>query len=194
MKIDGRRARRDRNHELVLDAVRTLFTEEMLFPSMEAVAQRSGVSVRSLYRYFDDVESLVSAAVQRSMQLGSERAHIPSFGRGPFDERVSRFIETRVALYEFQSAGFRASRFHAPNVPQLREALDATRRFLRDQVEGQFATELRALNRRERFLALSSCDAISQFDSIDYLRRDRQATVSECKEILARTIERNLRG
>lgn len=72
--------------------------------------------------------------------------------------------------------------------------LDTTRRFLREQVEGQFAAELRALGRQERFLALSACDAVSQFDSLDYLRRDRQATAAECKEILARAIERNLLG
>lgn len=193
-KMDGRRTRRDRNHEIVLDTVRKLFAEEMLFPTVEAVAQRSGVSVRSLYRHFEDPGSLVSAAVQRSMQLGSARARIPSFGQGSFEERLRRFVEVRVTLFEHEGSGFRVARVHAPDLPALRDALDTTRRFLREQVDGQFATELRALPRRERFFALSACDTASQFDSLDYLRRDRHVTVAECKEILARTFERNLRA
>ena len=191
-RVDGRRARRDRNLELVIDTVRQLFAEEMLVPSIEAVSRRSGVSVRSLYRYFDDPESLIGAAVERGMQLGRERARIPGFGRGDFGERLDTFVTVRVQLFEHHGAGFRAARHHAPNLPRLRDALEDTRRFLREQVEVQFAPELDAIDRRERYVALASCDVVSQLDSLDYLRRERRHTVAECEAILSRSVRTSL--
>ena len=61
---DGRVARRQRNVDAVLDVVIEMFAEDSLFPSMEQVAQRSGLSLRSLYRYFADPEALHEAAVR----------------------------------------------------------------------------------------------------------------------------------
>ena len=63
---DGRTARRDRNREAVLDAVLELFSEDAASPAPDDVAARSGVSLRSVYRYFDDMETLIRAAMARS--------------------------------------------------------------------------------------------------------------------------------
>lgn len=189
---DGRRARRQRNLETVLDTARQLLAEDARMPTVERIAQRSGLSARSIYRYFDDPEALISAAIRRSLDLGRERARIPSFGHGTFDERVARFSSVRVQLFESTATGFRTARSHALTVPQIRDALAATYRFLREQVEGQFAAELAALSPTDCVVALGACDAISQFDSLDYLRRERGATVAECESIIARTIDRVL--
>ena len=51
-QTDGRTARRDRNREAVLDAALALFTAGELEPTAAAVAERSGVSLRSVYRYW----------------------------------------------------------------------------------------------------------------------------------------------
>ena len=49
--IDGRVARRQRNLDAVLDVVLEMFAEDMMFPSIEQASKRSGLSLRSLYRY-----------------------------------------------------------------------------------------------------------------------------------------------
>ena len=59
--VDGRTARRDRNRDAVLDAVIELFTEGHVGLVAADVAERSGVSLRSVYRYFDDLEALARA-------------------------------------------------------------------------------------------------------------------------------------
>ena len=48
--VDGRVARRQRNIDIVLDVVFDMFAEESMFPTIEQVATRSGLSLRSLYR------------------------------------------------------------------------------------------------------------------------------------------------
>ena len=52
--VDGRVARRQRNIDAVLDVVMDMFVEEAMFPTIEQAATRSGLSLRSLYRYFAD--------------------------------------------------------------------------------------------------------------------------------------------
>ena len=185
---DGRRARRERNVALALQATCDMFRDDTLVPSIEAVSRRTGLSIRSLYRYFPDVDALISAAIEQSLIDGRRRAHISGFGRGPFAERLDAFVGNRVRLYEAQAPQYRATVHHAHTVPQLRDALDRSRRWLRDQVLGQFAVELDALDKRERHLAAMTCDTISQFDSLDYLRTVRRCPVRETEAVVARTI------
>ena len=63
--IDGRRARRDRNRETVVDAILSLYQEGNVSPSLDEIADRSGVSHRSVFRYFQDLEELYRVAIER---------------------------------------------------------------------------------------------------------------------------------
>lgn len=192
--MDGRHARRDRNRELVLRAARDLFQAENLVPSIDLIAERCGLSIRSLYRYFADAESLIAAAIEQSMTEGFERARIPHFGTGSFEERLDAFVDVRVRLYESSAAGYRATMHHAPNIAQLHDALQRTRRFLRDQTRTQFDPELETLIGVERRVALITCDCISQFDSLEHLRRFHRCSVADTKIVVRQTITAALRG
>ena len=66
---DGRRARRERNREAVLDALMELVKEGDDDPSVDDIAARAGVSYRSVYRYFDDRADLFDAATKRAMRI-----------------------------------------------------------------------------------------------------------------------------
>ncbi|MDG2112994.1 MAG: TetR family transcriptional regulator, partial [Actinomycetota bacterium] len=65
-QLDGRNARRQRNINALLDVVLELFSEDALFPTIEQVSARSGISRRSLYRYFADPGELHDAAIRRN--------------------------------------------------------------------------------------------------------------------------------
>ena len=69
--IDGRAARRERNIDMVLDVVLEMFAEESLFPTIEQAAKRSGLSLRSLYRYFADPGELLEAVIIRNREVVS---------------------------------------------------------------------------------------------------------------------------
>ena len=55
---DGRHARRDRNRLAVVDAMLELYVEGNLDPSSDEIAERAGLSPRSLFRYFEDLDDL----------------------------------------------------------------------------------------------------------------------------------------
>ena len=66
--IDGRHARRDRNNDAVIDAVLDFFAEGEAFPTAQQVADRAGVSLRSIYRYHPDLDALIYAAFERALE------------------------------------------------------------------------------------------------------------------------------
>ena len=182
---DGRTARRDRNRDAVLDAVLELFAEGDLTPSAEQVAARSGVSLRSVYRYVADRADLMRAAIDRHIARVEPLFVIDHVGEGTFDERVERFVTARMRGYEAIAATSRASRFRAPTNDMIREQLELARRRFGEQVERQFAPELRAMKPTERRAALAAADALTQIETIDLYREHHRRSSRETRELLA---------
>lgn len=182
--VDGRVARRQRNLDTVLDVVLEMFAEDMMFPSIEQASKRSGLSLRSLYRYFADPGELVEAAIKRSQAQAAELTHLAHIGEGPFAERLDDFVSMRLRLYETNGSMFRATIHNAANHPRVRDEMITNRRLLRDQFELQFGPELAAMLPRERSSAVEAGNVLTQIDSIDLLRRVRNLTVAETDTIL----------
>lgn len=186
--VDGRHLRRERNIAAVLDAVLEMFEEESLTPTIERAAERSGLSLRSVYRYFPDPESLTQAAIDELWRRGRPAAHLSRIGEGPFEDRVVEFAAMRVRLYDQVGHGFRAGRLHAPRSVRIREDLERTRRMLTRQFDLQFATEIDELDTRIRMPRRTTGDIMSQLEAVDLLRRTRRLTVAESVEVVAEAI------
>lgn len=191
--LDGRVLRRERNIDAVLDAVLEMFAEESLFPTIEQAAARSGLSLRSLYRYFADAGELLEAAITRSRDLGVETSHLHAIGRGPLDDRITEFVAMRLRLHEVVGPMYRATVANAARLPRIRDELTMNRHDLRAQFELQFAPELAARKSADRSVVLTAGDLVTQLDSIEFLRRHRDLSVGETAEVLRSTL-RSLLG
>ena len=190
---DGRAARRERNVNAVLDVVVELFTEGALFPTVDQVSKRSGVSVRSIYRYFADPVDLHDAAIKRHREQSEPLAHLPSIGQGPLQRRIDEFVAMRLRLHDGVGAAYRATAHNAPNHPRLRDELARNRNDLRTQFERQFEPELALLKGPDRDAAVAAGDVLTQLDSIDLLRRHRQLSVAEAARALRLGLQAILR-
>jgi AcrR family transcriptional regulator len=158
---DGRRARRDRNRTAVLDAVLEMFAEGV-DPTPDGVAARSGVSPRSVYRYFEDRDVLVRAAIERRLETVAPLFELRTPPGGTARERAETIVEARLALYREVVDTARIVRQRAASSPALAAQLAASRRAMRQQVAEQF-------NGLVNDDALDAIDALLQFDAIDYL-------------------------
>ena len=192
IEVDGRTARKDRNRVAVLDAVLSLFTEDNLIPSPDEVAQRSGVSLRSVYRYFADTEALLRAAIDRHLERIQPLAIIDQLGVGTFDQRLSNFLDARLRLYEAVASTARASRLRAATSELIRDQLEASRVQLRNQTGQQFAAELDQLSPKARRAAFAAVDTLTQMECIDLYRSNRQFSGAATREMLAITITQML--
>lgn len=185
---DGRTARRDRNREAVLDAVLDLFADGAIAPAPAEVAERSGVSLRSVYRYFDDMDALVRAAIARNLARMGLLFELPEPGAGPLADRVERTVAARVRLYDGIGPMARAALARAPQNPIIAERLSETRLYLRRQVEEMFAPELAALDADAAHEIVAAVDVLLELDSVDHLRRHRRMAAPEVQRVLVRAI------
>ncbi len=185
---DGRTARRDRNREAVLDAVLDLFADGSMTPVPAEVAERSGVSLRSVYRYFDDMDALVRAAIARNLARMGPFFDLDDPGVGPLDERVERTVAARLRLHDGIAPMARAAVARAPQNPIIDERLQETRLLLRRQVEEMFAPELAALDAEVGHDVVAAVDVLLELDSLDHLRRHRRMPVAEAQRVLVRAI------
>lgn len=191
---DGRTAIRDRNRKVVLDTMIELFTEGNLDPSPEDVAPRAGLSVRSVYRYFEDGDGLVRAAIERHLDLIRPLYKIPAIGEGDLDERIERFAAVRVRVYERTASTARAARLRSTYDPLIREELAEGRDALRDQTARHFQAELAEMGAERARSRLAVLDSLTGWDSLEYFRFHRRFSGRETRALLADSIRALLRA
>jgi len=192
--VDGRVARRQRNVNAVIDVVLEMFAEDSMFPTIEQAATRSGLSLRSLYRYFADPGELLEAAIKRSSQLGTELSHINQIGEGPLADRIDEFVSMRLKLHDRIGAVMRATVANAARHPRVSDELARNRAAMRSQFELQFKPELVGLKPAERKARLAAGDLITQVDSIEYLRRYPNLSTAEIKATMTTALYALLEG
>ena len=166
--VDGRSAIRDRNRLAVLDAVLDLFSEDNLRPGPEEVALRAGLSVRSVYRYFADHDSLTRAAIARNIEKVTPLFLIPAIGEGPLDGRVLRFVDARLRLRSEVGPTFRAARIRATFDELVRADIEASRGFLSQQVERHFAPEFAGMTAARAHARCAAVDSLCSFESLEH--------------------------
>lgn len=185
---DGRHARRDRNRVVVLDAVLELFVEGDLHPHPDAVAARSGISVRSIYRYFPTPEAMWRSAMSQHLDRVRSLFDPPDFEGLDVEARIELLIDSRLKLYHEIAAVARAARLSAAQSPAVNERFTASREYLRTHIELAFAPELDPLSPDKRQLCLDAIDSAVQVDALDYLKLQRHLSDDQIMEVLAHTV------
>src|SRR3954469_16657881 len=95
-QVDGRRLRREQNREAVVDALVALFEEGSYTPSTNEIAERAGISPRSLFRYFDDADDLTRAAIERHLAIHRRLFEIDIDPALPTKAKIEPFVDARV--------------------------------------------------------------------------------------------------
>lgn len=182
--VDGRTARRQRNINAVLDVVHEMFAEDMVIPTIEQTSKRAGVSLRSMYRYFADSDELIAATIERVRERNANLAYIPHLGDGPLDDRIADLVSVRVRVYDQVAPTWRAAIVNAPKIDGVARSLADARQRLRAQFLHQFASELELIDPARRSEIESGGDAMTQFDTIDYLHRHRDLDLLAVERVL----------
>lgn len=178
---DGRRLRRENNREAVLDVLVALFREGNYTPTSAQIAERAGLSMRSLGRYFDDFDDLIRAAIDRQ-QMQALALLDPGVGPdAPTAAKVEAVAEARVRVFEAIAPAARAARVCAHRQPVVRQRMHEARRFLRGQLGALFAPELdgRGLE------LLAAMDVICSFESYELLRGDQGLSRARTGNVMA---------
>jgi AcrR family transcriptional regulator len=170
VESDGRRLRRRQNRDAVIEALVTLFEDGSYQPSANEIAERAGLSPRSLFRYFDDIADLSAAAIERQLGLARPLLTLDVGPDAPTAEKIERLVAARSRLFDTVEPGARAARVCAHRQPAVTAQLREGRTFLRRQVARLFAPELEG----ERAALLPALDALCSFETYELLRVDQR--------------------
>jgi len=153
------------------------------------MAERSGVSRRSLFRYFDDLDDLCRAAIDRQVLGAGPLIELKNTGYGTLADRINRVVAQRAALFEAIAPGARAGRLRAPYQPLLAEHLRKSRALFRRQVERHFEPELSGItDMKARRETLDAIDILCSFESFDLLRTARGLSPKQYENTLGRAL------
>jgi AcrR family transcriptional regulator len=130
------------------------------------VAERSGVSLRSIFRIFDDVDTLHTEAAARQLER-SRHLFVDVKATGTTAERVDAVVELHDRLYRSVAPVRRAAIRAAPESSALRDQLSMARTWLRGEIERVFARELDGLD--DGGATLSGVELVLSFEAWDQL-------------------------
>jgi len=170
----------------------SLYAAGNLDPSSDEIAERAGLSPRSLFRYFEDLDDLVRVAISRQHERLLPTSGLDVSSAGPIADRVSRLVAQRVRLFERIGSVGIVSRVRAPFQPLIASELAISRSFLRRQLEQLFAPELAQRGAAGAASAIATIDVLTSFESLHLMRDDQQLSTSQIEAALTDSITRIL--
>jgi AcrR family transcriptional regulator len=185
---DGRQLRRERNREAVVEALLDLYHDGNLRPSTEEIAARSGLSPRSLFRYFDDVDDLNRAAMRGLQDRVEHLFPVTVNHHQPIDVRVAALVDQRLRLYDAIGNAALVARLRSPFQPLLAEQVRQNRAFFRGQIETLFAPELAALPEGRATRVLAAADVLTTFEACQLLTVEQELSPEEARGVLGEAL------
>ena len=163
--VDGRTMRRQRNRTAVIAALLDMVREGDLHPGAAEIADRAGVSHRSIFRYFDDLDDLVRTTIDQAFRDAEPISSIPDLGGGTLDERVAAMVDARLALYDFVDGPMQLARMRAYTIPAIDDEIASIADTFCEQLDQHFAPELSGVAHPERDFIVQSVLVLTSYDS-----------------------------
>jgi TetR/AcrR family transcriptional regulator, regulator of autoinduction and epiphytic fitness len=193
--LDGRKSRTARSRRLICEACLDLVQEGSLQPSADQVAERAGVSRRSIFNHFSDLGELYDAVVEVGMQRYFSLQEEIS-GDEPIARRVEQITEVRGRFLEATSAFTRALTAQSLVGPASDHAMRVSKKAVRVQhreVERLFQADLSGLFPAEQNEVLEAMSAAMSPLLWEYLRRTRGYSAARARALVARMLGAILR-
>ena len=180
-QTDGRRRRSQQSRDRIIAAMMALIEEGQITPIAEQVADRAHVGLRSVFRHFNDMDSLFT-----EMALRLARQYQPALA--PFlssDWRVqlTESIDRRVAIYETMLPYKRAADTHRHRSPVLQSSYAATSQLMRARLHSMLPPALKGDQ-----IALETLDLVLSIDSWQRLRLEQKLSVAAARTVVERQV------
>jgi TetR/AcrR family transcriptional regulator of autoinduction and epiphytic fitness len=190
--VDGRTLRALRTREAVVEALLALIEDGDLRPTAPRIAERAGVSLRSVFQHFTDLEALFHAVAERQFErIAAQVGPLPD---GSLDERLEAFVAQRTRVLEFLTPVRRAALLQEPFSAELRASRDRLMRLARQEVATVFSAELGALPPGDRGDLLDALDAAASWPAWEQLRAGQGLAVPRARRVFAGMLAALLRG
>jgi TetR/AcrR family transcriptional regulator of autoinduction and epiphytic fitness len=186
--VDGRSARAQRTRDSVVDAALELAGNGHTRPTAREIADTAGISVRSVYVHFEDLDDLFRAAADRHFEQMAGLLQ-PVDATLPLAGRIAASTDQRIQIHERFGAVRRAAEQWAPQSRALAEVLRQGRIVGRQDIERLFGAEL--AGRADHDTTLSAITLLLGAEAWDSLRA-QGISVDAAREVVVHAVTRLL--
>lgn len=162
-------------------------------PSIEQLTERSGLSARSIFRYFNGLDDLRRAVIRSHFERLQPLLNSADPAAGPLDARIKKFVDSRIKFNEAVAGPARTARMRAHFAPVIAEDIQKFRQVLDASVRQHFAPELKRRSKAEAEDLIALIDSVVSFDSWDLLTRDHHRSRAQIRRAWTLALEALLR-
>jgi AcrR family transcriptional regulator len=184
VETDGRRRRSQDSRARIVTAMLELVRGGQVSPGAEQVAEKAQVGLRTVFRHFDDMDSLYA---EMSNVIEAEIAKVVSrpFKGETWRDRVLELIERRAVAFEKIAPYKRASEVHRHRSRFLAAGharlVTASRDILRRELPAKVANDERTME---------ALDLLLSYEAWSRLRREQRLSPRRAREVLEATVRR----
>lgn len=180
--VDGRRARSHRTRALIVDALMSLIEEGNLQPSSEEVADRAEVGHRTVFRHFQDMDSLYRE-INARLDEGVVRHIVPVTPEGPLADRVTAMVKKRTALFEQVKNFRRATEARRWSSEYLHETRARTAKLFRDLM----FNALPEIKKKPAAIQ-SAAELLLSFEAWEQLRVEQKCSIPKARTAMRESV------
>jgi len=188
---DGRRLRSERTKQSIMDAYIDLLREKPEIPTAAQIAARAGISTRSIFERFVDLQGLSLATVDYAFAIGEAQAVARNVD-GDRATRVQSHVETRAHTCERWLPVWRVVVANQGKLQALRDRIRFIRQAIVKRMELMYRPELEALSDEERRDLLIALESLIDFESWGRMRELHGLSFDEACSVWVRMIDRML--
>lgn len=193
---DGRKIRRSRNKDRVLSAFIELVEQQRGLPTAEEIAEKAGVSRRSVFRYFESLDKLVVAAYNYQVDRLQEKFPPPTLpqNRSECWEKLPELINHLSSIYEDTSSIREAITVKGLPSEVLQKINDLRSHTLRNRLTEYFQDYLQDLeNEQSRENIVYALEVSLSSESWDYLRGPCDLSLERARQVWKELLKNCLR-
>ncbi|MEX0751221.1 MAG: TetR/AcrR family transcriptional regulator [Dehalococcoidia bacterium] len=184
---DGRAERGERTHDAVVSAMLDLIETGDLRPTAPRIAERAGVSLRTVFHHFEDLEALFATGARRQMQR-----HLTDLRRvrreGGLADRIDALVASRASALEVISPVRRSALSFEPSSPVIARHLSWIRGRGRLEIEKVFAIELKRLPPAARRDVTEALTAAASWSTWEALRAHQGLSIAQARRVMKRML------
>jgi AcrR family transcriptional regulator len=190
-RIDGRRLRSERTRQVIMEAYIALLREQPEIPTAAEIAVRAGISTRSVFERFDDLQSLSLATVDYAFTVGDAQAVMRNLD-GDRPLRLKSHVEMRAGTCERWLPLWRVVIANQGKLGELKERIGFIRQVVVKRIELMYQPELSTLAEGERRDLLIALEALTDFESWGRMREIHGLSFDDACSLWVRVIDRLL--
>ena len=174
--VDGRRQRSERSRAAIITATLNLLDGGNLSPTAKQIAEEAGVGLRSFFRHFEDMDTLLNE-IDNHLRDDYERLFQKPISDGSIEDRMADFIITRSVAYERLKKIMLSTQAHLWRSEAVRTNYGRNQKAMRKHFE-KCVPELKSLpgNKRE------AAHAAASFELWHRLRHHQKLNLSEARD------------